>query len=179
MGLGAAAGRRANEAASGLPAHLLVGVSGTAVYGAAEPRHHQPGQVLFAVPRAGLTAKVHQRVNVRVLELIDEATDTRIELEGQPDPAHARQGRDARPVGGQPHLTGVDDNTGAGGANVWEHTSFLQFWPDGAFTPLLGVLSLRTRCVLCCVSSIGPRSFSRNTRPGHSPWSFSPPTPQV
>ncbi len=51
-------------------------MSGTAVYGAAEPRHHQPGQVLFAVPRAGLTAKVHQRVNVRVLELIDEATNT-------------------------------------------------------------------------------------------------------
>lgn len=91
LGLGAAAGRRANEAASGLPAHLLVGVSGTAVYGAAEPRHHQPGQVLFAVPRAGLTAKVHQRVNVRVLELIDEATDTRIELEGSRIPlTHAK-----------------------------------------------------------------------------------------
>ena len=82
LGLGMAAGRRVSEATSGLPAHLLVGVSESAVYGAAEPRHHQPGQILFAVPRAGLTATVHQRVNVRVLELVDAATDTRIELEG-------------------------------------------------------------------------------------------------
>jgi hypothetical protein len=82
LGLGAAAGRRANEAASGLPAHLLVGVSESAVYGAAEPRHHEPGEVLFAVPRAGLTATVHQRVNVRVLELINEESGSKIELEG-------------------------------------------------------------------------------------------------
>ena len=34
------------------------------------------------MPRAGLTAKVHQRVNVRVLELIDTAGGSRIELEG-------------------------------------------------------------------------------------------------
>jgi hypothetical protein len=33
------------------------------------------------VPREGLEAKVHQRVNVRVLELIDEG-GSRIELEG-------------------------------------------------------------------------------------------------
>src|SRR5262245_61389300 len=55
IGLGMAAGRRVSESTSGLPGHLLVGVSETAVYGAAEPRHHQPGQMLFAVPRAGLT----------------------------------------------------------------------------------------------------------------------------
>jgi hypothetical protein len=34
------------------------------------------------VSRKGLTAKVHQRVNVRVLELIEDATGVRIELEG-------------------------------------------------------------------------------------------------
>jgi hypothetical protein len=31
---------------------------------------------------------------------------------------------------------GVDDNTGAGGANVWTHQDFLDNWPDGPFTPL-------------------------------------------
>src|SRR5262245_16348277 len=74
MALGMAAGRRVNEATSGLPAHLLVGVSESAVYGAAEPRHHQPGQILFAAPRAGLTATVPQRGDVRGVELRAAAT---------------------------------------------------------------------------------------------------------
>ena len=34
------------------------------------------------LPRAGLTANVHQRVNVRMLELIDDETGQRVELEG-------------------------------------------------------------------------------------------------
>jgi hypothetical protein len=34
------------------------------------------------VPRAGLQTKVHQRVNVRVLELVDEESGSQIELEG-------------------------------------------------------------------------------------------------
>ena len=33
-------------------------------------------------PRAGLSVKVHQRVNVRVLELIHDDSGSRIELEG-------------------------------------------------------------------------------------------------
>ncbi len=37
---------------------------------------------MFKLPRAGLTAKVHQRVNVRVLELIEDASGSRVELEG-------------------------------------------------------------------------------------------------
>jgi hypothetical protein len=37
---------------------------------------------VFQLPRADLTVKVHQRVNVRVLELIEEASGSRIELEG-------------------------------------------------------------------------------------------------
>jgi len=37
---------------------------------------------VFQVPRAGLTAKVHQRVNVRVLELIEPGSGSRVELEG-------------------------------------------------------------------------------------------------
>jgi hypothetical protein len=37
---------------------------------------------VFRVAREGLEAKVHQRVNVRVLELIDSGSGSRIELEG-------------------------------------------------------------------------------------------------
>jgi hypothetical protein len=77
------AGTHAHDAASGLPDKMLVGVSETTVYGFAEhTRHTEPGALVFQVPRAGLEAKVHQRVNVRVLELIDSATGSRIELEG-------------------------------------------------------------------------------------------------
>lgn len=60
-----------------------MGVSATTVYGFAAPtRHDEPTSLAFQVPRDGLTAKVHQSVNVRVLELIDEASGSRIELEG-------------------------------------------------------------------------------------------------
>ena len=62
---------------------MLVGVSATTVYGlAASTRHSKPTEIVFQVPREGLSVKVHQRVNVRVLELIDDATGSRIELEG-------------------------------------------------------------------------------------------------
>lgn len=82
-GVGALAGMRAADAASGLPNQMLVGVSDTTVYGFAAPtRHSEPTALAFQVPRASITAKVHQRVNVRVLELIDDASGSRIELEG-------------------------------------------------------------------------------------------------
>jgi hypothetical protein len=82
-GAGALAGMRAADARSGLAPNMLVAVSETTVYGFAAPtRRSEPTALAFQVPRAGLTAKVHQRVNVRVLELIDEATGSRIELEG-------------------------------------------------------------------------------------------------
>jgi hypothetical protein len=80
---GYVAGTHAHDAATGLPDKLLVGVSKTTVYGFAEhTRHTPPGALVFKVPREGLEAKVHQRVNVRVLELIDSASGSRIELEG-------------------------------------------------------------------------------------------------
>lgn len=83
VGAGSVAGMHAADARSGLPARMLVGVSATMVYGFAAPtRHSEPTALVFQVPRAGLTAKVHQRVNVRVLELIDNGSDSRIELEG-------------------------------------------------------------------------------------------------
>jgi hypothetical protein len=83
LGAGSLAGMRAADAASGLPDTMLVGVSATTVYGFADrTRHSEPTALTFQVPRDGLTVKVHQRVNVRVLELIDDATGSRIELEG-------------------------------------------------------------------------------------------------
>jgi hypothetical protein len=83
VGAGSLAGMRAADASSGLPASMLVGVSDTTVYGfAARTRHDEPTDLAFQVPRSGVTAKVHQRVNVRVLELIDDESGSRIELEG-------------------------------------------------------------------------------------------------
>jgi hypothetical protein len=80
---GGLASQRAVDAASGLPDTMLVGVTATTVYGfAGRSRHEVPTDLVFEVPRAGLEAKVHQRVNVRVLELIDEASGSAIELEG-------------------------------------------------------------------------------------------------
>jgi hypothetical protein len=62
---------------------MLIGVSETTVYGfAGRSRRKEPTDLVFQVPREGLTTKVHQRVNVRVLELIDDASGSRIELEG-------------------------------------------------------------------------------------------------
>jgi hypothetical protein len=83
VGAGSLAGMHAADAASGLPAKMLVGVSATTVYGfAAATRRSEPTALAFQVPRERLTAKVHQRVNVRVLELVDDASGSRIELEG-------------------------------------------------------------------------------------------------
>ena len=80
---GSLAGMEAADARSGLPDNMLIGVSPTMVYGfAAATRHSEPTDLVFQVPRAGLTTKVHQRVNVRILELIDTASGSRIELEG-------------------------------------------------------------------------------------------------
>jgi hypothetical protein len=65
----------------------MVGVTPTKVYGLdGRSRRKDPGEILFAVPREGLTAKVRQRVNVRVLELVEEETGSRIELEGEQAP---------------------------------------------------------------------------------------------
>ena len=78
---GYVAGQRAHDAATGLPRRMVVGVSQTMVYGFAGSRVH-PRALAFRVPREGLEAKVHQRVNVRVLELIETESGSRIELEG-------------------------------------------------------------------------------------------------
>jgi hypothetical protein len=71
---------------------MLIGVSPTTVYGFAErTRHEEPTELVFRISRADLTVSVHQRVNVRVLELIDGSSDSRIELEGNRIPVtHSR-----------------------------------------------------------------------------------------
>jgi hypothetical protein len=80
---GAAGGMRANAASSGMPQWMLVGVTADAVYGFdGRSRSKVPGELVFKADRAGLDVKVHQRVNVRVLELIHPETGSRIELEG-------------------------------------------------------------------------------------------------
>jgi hypothetical protein len=78
---GMLAGTHAHDAATGLPARMVIGVSRTMIYGFAGNRAH-PKALAFRVAREGLEAKVHQRVNVRVLELIDTNSGSRIELEG-------------------------------------------------------------------------------------------------
>ena len=83
FGAGMMGGRAASRASTGLPAHLLVAVSDTMVYGMEmRSRRKEPEALLFALPRSTVTAKVHQRVNVRVLELIRDDTGAAIELEG-------------------------------------------------------------------------------------------------
>jgi hypothetical protein len=80
---GAIGGAKIHDAASGLPEWMIVGVTPTQVCGfAAARRRREAGALVFRVPRAQLDVKVHQRVNVRVLELIDSDTGARIELEG-------------------------------------------------------------------------------------------------
>jgi hypothetical protein len=81
---GAIAGGRAHDAASGLPERMVVAVTASAVLGFDSVRDHgrRPTRLLFNVPRARLTAKVHQRVNVRILELVDDETGAGVQLEG-------------------------------------------------------------------------------------------------
>jgi hypothetical protein len=89
---GVAGGMRANEASSGMPQWMLVGVTAEAVYGFdGRSRSKTPGAMVFKAERAGLEVKVHQRVNVRVLELIHSESGSRIELEGNRIPlAHSK-----------------------------------------------------------------------------------------
>jgi hypothetical protein len=89
---GLTGGMRANAAASGMPQWMLVGVTADAVYGfEGRSRSKEPGAMVFKADRAGLEVKVHQRVNVRVLQLIHPESGSRIELEGNRIPVtHAK-----------------------------------------------------------------------------------------
>ena len=83
VAVGSLAGMKAADTASGLPGKMLVGVSEKEVYGLqSKSRNQEPTDVVFHMPREGTEVKVHKRVNVRILELIEEASGSRIELEG-------------------------------------------------------------------------------------------------
>jgi len=94
---GALAGARMHDAASGLPASMLVGVTATHVFGFAAAHRSSPaGALVFDVPRDRVGVKVHQRVNVRILELVDSATGSTIQLEGSRIPlTHSKDVIDA------------------------------------------------------------------------------------
>ena len=80
---GSLAGQRAVDQASGLPASVLVAVSAERVYGFDAPtRHSDPRALVFNLCRQDLETKVHQRVNVRILELIDTPSGDSVQLEG-------------------------------------------------------------------------------------------------
>ncbi len=72
-----------HDAASGLPEWMIIGVTPTQVCGfAAAKRRREAGALVFRLPRDSVEVKVHKRVNVRVLELIDAESGAQIELEG-------------------------------------------------------------------------------------------------
>ena len=82
---GALGGTAVNSESRGLPREMLVGASDSTVYGfkmSGGGRRKEPHELVFRVPRAGLDVKVHGRVNVRILELIDAQSGSKIELEG-------------------------------------------------------------------------------------------------
>jgi hypothetical protein len=79
---GSLAGARIHDASSGLPDNMLVGASATHVYGFSATGRRVADNLVFRVDREKLEVKVHQRVNVRILELIDPESGARIQLEG-------------------------------------------------------------------------------------------------
>ena len=80
--VGTIGGRLSSDAASGLPSSMIIGVSDASVYGFAGNRLHLHSGLLFRLDRARLSVEVHQRINVRVVELVDAASGSRLELEG-------------------------------------------------------------------------------------------------
>jgi hypothetical protein len=81
---GALAGMKAADAAAPTPERCMVAVTAAKVYGfdtERAPGGRAPTRLVFAVDRQALQVKVHQRFNVRVLELIG-ADGAAIELEG-------------------------------------------------------------------------------------------------
>ena len=96
MAIGSVGAQRHADASSGLPSSMILGVSDTMVYGFAGRRSHLQSGIVFQLPRQTLSAEVHQRVNVRVLELVDESSGSRLELEGNRLPmSHSKDVIDA------------------------------------------------------------------------------------
>lgn len=96
VGLGSIAGMHASDEASGLPGTMLIGVSSGTVYGFGAKTRSKPTDLVFRLPREHLEVKVHQRVNVRVLELIHAESGSTVELEGNRIPlTHSKDVIDA------------------------------------------------------------------------------------
>lgn len=79
---GALAGAKAHDAAAGLPEWLVVAVTPASVLGLDTDKRRHPARVIFRLARERLDTKVHQRVNVRILELVDRETGASVQLEG-------------------------------------------------------------------------------------------------
>ena len=94
---GALAGARVHDAASGMPDSMLVAVTPSHLYGFAAAHRNSPaGALVFGLPRDRVEVKVHQRVNVRILELVDTSTGSTIQLEGNRIPlTHSKDVIDA------------------------------------------------------------------------------------
>lgn len=81
------AGARGVARSRGLPPAMLVGGSELWVYGfAGRSRSKEPQELVFRLPRTGLTVSVGQRVNVRTLTLVSGDNTARVELEGKRPP---------------------------------------------------------------------------------------------
>jgi len=77
---GFAGGGLAASIARGLPENMVVGVGEQAVYGF-KGIQSRVGELVFTVPREGLEVNVHQRIDVKVLELVGP-DGAKVELEG-------------------------------------------------------------------------------------------------
>src|SRR6186713_1368354 len=79
---GAVAGAKVHDATTGLPEWLVVAVTPTSVVGFDTDGRRRPTRPIFRFARSELETKVHQRVNVRILELIHKDTGSSVQLEG-------------------------------------------------------------------------------------------------
>jgi hypothetical protein len=79
---GAIGGAKVHDATTGLPEWLVVAVTPTSVVGFDTDKRRRPARPIFRFERSELETKVHQRVNVKILELIHKETGASVQLEG-------------------------------------------------------------------------------------------------
>ena len=79
---GALAGAKVHDAATGLPEWLVLAVTPASVVGFDTDSRRRPTRPIFRFERSELETKVHQRVNVRILELIHKESGATVQLEG-------------------------------------------------------------------------------------------------
>ena len=79
---GALAGAKVHDANTGLPEWLVLAVTPTSVVGFDTDSRRRPTRPIFRFDRSELETKVHQRVNVRILELVHKESGASVQLEG-------------------------------------------------------------------------------------------------